>query len=67
MQRRIQRPGVDLQRIARARADHLREAVAVSRPPAQGLEDDEIERALEELDPTEAAFFLGHGWRALWL
>ena len=60
VQRGIQRAGVHLQHIARARANHLRDAVPVSRTPAQCLEDDQIECALEQLDARESCLFPGH-------
>src|SRR2546430_1478358 len=43
----IERPRFHLQHVVGIGADHLRDAVAVARPPAQGLENDEVERALE--------------------
>src|SRR5207244_10807198 len=51
LQRRIQRSRLHLEHVARAGADQLHDAVAVARPPAQRLEDDEIKRALEDLNP----------------
>jgi hypothetical protein len=50
MEGRIERPCLDLEHVVGVRADHLREPVAVPRPPAEGLEDDEVECALEELE-----------------
>src|SRR5262249_38292947 len=59
----VERPGVDLQDVARARLDGLGDAVAVLRPPAEGFEDQEIERALEQLDAVLVARGLRHGCR----
>lgn len=55
VERRIQGPGIDLEDVARVGLDHLRETEAVLRSAAQGLEDDEVEGALEELDAESAA------------
>src|SRR5689334_5135427 len=51
VERRLERARLDAQQVVRVGADHLREAIAVARPPAQGLEDDEVERTLEQLEP----------------
>src|SRR5262249_56438553 len=51
VERGIERAGVHLERVARAGPDHLRDAVAVAFAPAQRLENQEIERALQQLDP----------------
>jgi hypothetical protein len=53
MQRRIERPGVHLERVLRAGANELRDAVAVAWAPPEGLKDDEVERALQQLDAGE--------------
>ena len=50
MERGVEGPCVDAQSIARYGADELGEAVSVARAPAERLENDEIERALEQLD-----------------
>ena len=55
VQRRVQRAGVDLQHVARVRADGLGDAVAVLRAPLEGLEDEQVERALEQLDAVLVA------------
>ncbi len=47
MQRRIERAGFDLERLFGMGVDGLADAVAVLRPPAKGLQDDEVERALQ--------------------
>src|SRR5690348_12217096 len=60
MQRGVERAGVHLQHVLRASADHLRDPVAVARTPAQGLQDDEIERALEQLESGEWLARTGH-------
>src|SRR5262249_11507118 len=46
----VERAGVDLQRVAGARPDDLRDAVAVLRPPGPRLEDEQVARPLEERD-----------------
>ncbi len=50
VQRRIQRAGVDLQPLAGVETDGLADAVAVPRSGLQRLEDEEVERALQQLD-----------------
>src|SRR5262249_10131526 len=58
MERGIDRAGVDLEHAARGGVDHLNEAIAVARTPAQRLKDDEVERALEDLDAGEGRLFV---------
>src|SRR5207253_6051922 len=41
------------------RANHLADAVAMARSPAESLENDEVERALEELESRQRRV-LGH-------
>ena len=50
MERRVERSGVYLQRVTRVGANHLRDAEAVLGAPPERLENDEVERALEQLD-----------------
>ena len=50
MERWVERASVHLQRVARVGANHLPEPEPVLRSPPECLEDDEIERALEQLD-----------------
>jgi hypothetical protein len=47
---RVEGSGFHLQDVPGIRADRLGDAVAVPRPPLQGLEDEQVEGALEELD-----------------
>ena len=47
--------------LLRLRANQLDDAVAVARPPAQRLKDDEVERALQELDTRRGRVFGRHG------
>ena len=54
MERRIQRAVIDLQHVLGVRANGDADAVAVLRPPLQRPENQEIQRALQQVD----AFFL---------
>src|SRR5262249_39094923 len=60
MERRIERPRIDLENILRARSNRLRDAVAMVLTPTERLQDEEIECALEQLDSRERPF-LRHG------
>src|SRR5438128_8510705 len=62
VERGIERSGVDLQYLAGAGADRLRDPVAVARPPLQRPQDEEAERALQQLDPV-LTLTGGHGCR----
>src|SRR6266542_133645 len=63
MQRRVQRPGFKLEHLTRSGPDRLTDAVAVLRPPAKGLEDEHVQRSLEQLDPVAVPRRLWHGCR----
>ena len=47
MERRIQRPGLDLEQVFRRALNVLRNRVAVSRSGQQGAEDEQVERSLQ--------------------
>jgi protein involved in polysaccharide export with SLBB domain len=50
VQRRIQRTLLDLQRVAGQLLDTQQDSVAVQRSERDGLQDEEVERALQEFD-----------------
>src|SRR6185437_3616656 len=52
MQRGVERPRIRPQHIARAGADGLADSIAVPRPPLQGLQDQQVERALQQFNPV---------------
>ena len=52
----VERSRIDLQRLIRVGADHLRNPISVARTPAQRLQNDEVERALEQFDPRQRLF-----------
>jgi len=54
MQGGVQRPGIHLERVGGVRRDHLGDAVTVAWTPAQRLEDDHVERTLEQLDARQS-------------
>ena len=58
MESGVERTGVDLEDVAGVELDGLADAVAVLGSPAESLEDQEVERALEKLDAVLIA-----GWR----
>src|SRR6185437_2412583 len=60
LKRGIERSRFHLQHVGGLRADEEQEAVAVARSRAQRLEDDEVERALEELDARGRGRRAGH-------
>ena len=49
MQRRVEQSGLDAERLVRRRSDRLGNAVAVRRSPAQRLQDQHVERALQDV------------------
>src|SRR5262245_40505615 len=63
MERRVQRSDVDLQDVGGMVPQRLADAVAVLRPPLERLENKEIERPLQELDPVLIVRALQHGCR----
>ena len=56
MRRWIQGPGIHLEQVAGIGANRLAGAVAVLRAPEKGLQNKEIERALQQLDPVSIPF-----------
>ena len=50
MERRIQRPGLDLEQVFRGPLNVFGDRVAVGGPCEQSAEDEEVERALQQLD-----------------
>src|SRR5262249_7033719 len=55
MERRIQRSGLDLEQIFRSPLDVLGNRMAVSRSFKQGVEDEQVERALQQLNAGRSA------------
>src|ERR1043166_1958568 len=55
MQGGIERAGVHLERVTRRRPDQLGQAASVPWPEAQGLEDDQVEGALQQLEAGRGA------------
>ena len=53
MERRVERALGDLQRVARDLANPLGDGPAVQRPERERLEDQEIERALREVEMSQ--------------
>ncbi len=47
MERGVERPGLNLQDLARAPMNGLADSVAVLRPPLQGLENEHVQRPLQ--------------------
>ena len=60
VERGVERPCVDLQDITRSRLDRLGDPVAVPGAPLQGLQHEEVEGSLEELDAVPVAFASRH-------
>src|SRR5262249_25000262 len=50
MQGGVKRPGLHLQDVARVRANHLADPVAMLRSPHQGLQNQQVQSALEQFD-----------------
>src|SRR5688572_8323043 len=59
MERGVERSGFDLQRFGGLRGDGLPDGVAMLRSPLQRLEDEHVQRALQQLQ-TRAVAFLFH-------
>ena len=60
VERRIERAGLDLEQLTRAAANRLADAIAVLRPPLERLENQQVERPLQQLDAVLIAVFLRH-------
>src|SRR5262245_65448971 len=63
MQGGVERSAVDVQRLAGVNANGVRQAVRVLRAPLQRLQDQEVERALEQLDAGLGRARFCHGPR----
>src|SRR5690242_2655187 len=50
VERRVKRSRIDLQNVAGVRADRLAESVSVPRTPLQRLQDEQVERPLQQLN-----------------
>src|SRR5262249_11251019 len=57
VQRRIERAGVYLQRLVGIASDRLADAVAMLWPPLQRLQDEHVQRPLQQLDPVLVSRF----------
>src|SRR5262245_31486824 len=57
VQRRIERTGVYLQRLVGIGSDSLTDAVAMLWPPLQRLQDEHVQRPLQQLDPVLVSRF----------
>src|SRR5690242_4353937 len=60
MKRGVERAGVHLKDVSRVSANRLADAIAVLRAPAKRLQDEQVERALEQLDAVLVAW--SHGF-----
>src|SRR5688500_19224041 len=60
VERRVERPLVDAEQGVGDLADPARDGVAVARPPRKGLQNQHVERALEEIEIFGGVF--GHGF-----
>src|SRR5262249_11920430 len=57
VKRRIERTGVYLQRLVGIGSDRLADAVAMLWPPLQRLQDEHVQRPLQQLDPVLVSRF----------
>src|SRR5215472_18884216 len=60
MQRRVKRAGIDLEYLAGVGPNCLTDSVSVLWPPLKRLENEQVERPLQQLDPVLIAFLLRH-------
>src|SRR2546423_781717 len=58
VQRRIQRTGIDLQQLARPIPDRHADPIAVLRSPLQRLQNQQVQRPLQKLNPVLVPLFL---------
>src|SRR5438270_12562299 len=65
MERRIERPFLDLQDVASTLLDPSRDPVAMSRRPGERLEDHEVERPFEKIDGSVWHARLAAAWELL--
>jgi hypothetical protein len=60
VKRWVEGAGFDLEDFAGARSEGLGDAVAVLRPPLEGLEDEHVQRSLEKFDSVLVCVFACH-------
>src|SRR5689334_16910988 len=63
MESRIKRAGFDLQEFTRISANGLSDAMTVASAPLESIQDEHIERALQELNAIAIGFVPGHACR----